>query len=139
MKQMTILTPKIKLTVLLLSIALIAAVLPVSAVPSNQTFYLDGTKVELAAHNINGNNYVQLRSLAEKLKQFGAKDNGFDVQFDQSENAVFISSNSAYTGENIDSNPTQVVSLTETTKDNYNYEELPDEDEIGELALPSPF
>jgi hypothetical protein len=63
---------KIKLTALLLSIALIAAALPVSAadvsaVPSNQTFYLDGTKVELAAYNINGNNYVKLRDLYKTI------------------------------------------------------------------------
>jgi uncharacterized protein YkwD len=234
---------KIKLTALLLSIALIAAVLPVSAadvsaVPSKQIFYLDGTKVELAAYNINGNNYVklrdvcklldyglstgsgrgkelivylsstagysgaadandgimptgntsavpsevygffdgiavqvytnplgqivpdkqilitayningnnyvQLRSLAEKLKQFGAKDNGFDVRFDSGSNGVNIYSKTAYTGTDISTNPPAINLADETVpepapddgrKDNYNYKELPDEDEIRELAL----
>ncbi len=52
------------------------------AEPSSQTFYVDGSKVQLEAYAINGNNYVKLRDIGEAV--------GFHVSYDGSTNSVYI-------------------------------------------------
>lgn len=57
------------------------------AVPSTNTVYLDGQRVELAAFAIDGSNYVKLRDVGELM--------GFNVYWD---GAVQIDSDAPYTG-----------------------------------------
>ena len=57
------------------------------AVPSTNTVYLDGQRVELAAFAIDGSNYVKLRDVGELM--------GFNVYWD---GAVQIDSDASYTG-----------------------------------------
>lgn len=60
----------------------------VSAERSAQAVYIDGQRVELAAYNIFGNNYVKLRDVGQIV--------GFNVYWN---GAVQIDTNSPYTGE----------------------------------------
>lgn len=53
------------------------------ALPSAQTFYLDGQRVELEAYAIGGHNYIQLSELGELL--------GVSVAYQASDNSVRIS------------------------------------------------
>ncbi len=62
------------------------------AIPSPNTVYLDGQRVELAAFAINGSNYVKLRDVGELM--------GFNVYWD---GGVQIDSDAPYTGTAPDS------------------------------------
>lgn len=54
---------------------------------STQPIYVDGQQASITAYNINGNNYVKLRDIGEKV--------GFNVYWDS---GVQIDSDAAYTG-----------------------------------------
>lgn len=76
------------------------------ALPSTNTVYLDGQRVELAAFAIEGNNYVKLRDVGELM--------GFNVYWD---GAVQIDSDAPYTGIAPDSGaqaPAPVVTAPST-------------------------
>lgn len=55
---------------------------------SSHPIYVDGQQVSMEAYNINGNNYVKLRDIGEKV--------GFNVYWD---NGVQVDSDATYTGE----------------------------------------
>ena len=65
-----------------------AAETSLQALPSTQSVYLDGKKLELEAYSINGANYVKLRDVGEAV--------GFNVYWD---GAVQIESGKPYTGK----------------------------------------
>ncbi len=58
------------------------------AEPSTQTFYVDGTKVNLEAYAINGRNYVQLRDVGRAVD--------FSVSYNAADNSVHIDSDTPY-------------------------------------------
>ncbi len=64
-----------------------------TAIPSTQTFYVDGQQVELEAYAINGNNYVKLRDVGRLVD--------FNVCYDPSRNAAIIEPDKPYTGEDV--------------------------------------
>lgn len=66
-----------------------AAVQQLTATPSTQRFYVDGTPVQLETYAINGNNYVKLRDIGEAV--------GFNVSYDGSTNSVYIGERPAAT------------------------------------------
>ena len=66
-----------------------AATAAVTAEPSSQPIYVDGTLVEMEAYGIHGNNFVKLRDIGEAV--------GLNVYWDGS--AVQIESDRPYTGE----------------------------------------
>ena len=59
-----------------------AAVQYLTATPSTQRFYVDGSQIRLEAYAINGSNYVKLRDIGEAV--------GFNVGYDGSTNSVYI-------------------------------------------------
>ena len=59
-----------------------AAQTVLSALPSTQTFYLDGEQVSIEAYNIGGRNYLQLNDLSKLL--------GVAVSYDGATNSVYI-------------------------------------------------
>ncbi|MBQ9980014.1 MAG: creatininase family protein [Oscillospiraceae bacterium] len=61
------------------------------AIPTLQTFYLDGEEVDIEAYNINGNNYVKLRDVG-RLVDFG-------VTYIEEDNSVQIDSEARYIEE----------------------------------------
>ena len=65
-----------------------AAAAGLLAEPSTQTFYVDGTKVNLEAYAINGHNYVQLRDVGRAVD--------FNVSYDGTDNSVHIDSDAPY-------------------------------------------
>lgn len=69
--------------------ALAATVL--TAVPSTQTFYVDGQEVALEAYAIEGHNYVQLRDIGRAVD--------FGVTYDGAANIVRIDSTAPYVEE----------------------------------------
>lgn len=66
----------------------VAATNHVDAVPTWQAIYVDGQQVSMTAYNINGNNYVKLRDIGEKV--------GFNVYW---QDGVRIDTSTNYTGE----------------------------------------
>lgn len=65
-----------------------AAAAGVAAQPTWQQIYVDGEQVSMTAYNINGNNYVKLRDIGEKV--------GFNVYW---QDGVQIDTSTDYTGE----------------------------------------
>lgn len=65
-----------------------AATEHLTAVPSAQTFYMDGQQIYLEAYSINGNNYVKLRDIGQAVN--------FNVSYDEQTNSVRISPNEPY-------------------------------------------
>lgn len=82
-----------------------AAVAAITAVPSTQTFCVDGVQVDLEAYVINGHNYVQLRDIGR------AAD--FSVEYDQAANRVLVDSGSPYQEEVI-SDASGAVTIPQT-------------------------
>lgn len=64
-----------------------------SATPSQANVYINGEKVGLTAYNINGNNYVKLRDLGEKID--------FGVVWDATTQTVQINSTHRYSEDTI--------------------------------------
>ncbi len=67
------------------------AAMQLTAVPSTQSFYVDGAKVELEAYVINGNNYVKLRDIGRAVD--------FGVAYDGTTNSVQVDSTGPYVEE----------------------------------------
>ena len=68
-----------------------AALAGLMAVPSVQTFYLDGQRIGLEAYSINGSNYVKLRDIGQAVD--------FGVDYNAASNSVTISPDQPYTEE----------------------------------------
>ena len=83
-----------------------AAASTLTAIPSTQSFYVDGKQVDLEAYVINGHNYVQLRDIGR------AAD--FGVEYDQGANRVLVDTGSPYTEEATVSTPSGVVTIPQT-------------------------
>ena len=64
-----------------------------AAVPSEQRFALDGSRVVLQAFAVGGHNYVKLRDLAQVLS---GTDKQFSVEWDSGRNAVVLTTGAAY-------------------------------------------
>ena len=62
-----------------------------TAVPSTQTFYLDGEQTKLEAYNINGSNYVKLGDLSKMV--------GFELSYDGKTNSVYIGEQPKQSGQ----------------------------------------
>ncbi len=87
-----------------------AAEIYYKAIPSPNTVYLDGQRVDLAAYSINGTNYVKLRDVGELM--------GFNVYWDGAN--VQVDSTAPYTGTAPDSGtaaqpPAPAVTLAPVT------------------------
>lgn len=67
---------------------------PSSAIKSDAKFTLFGEEVQLASYNIEGNNYVQLRDLANILKDSNAK---FDLSWNAADNSILLEKGREYT------------------------------------------
>ena len=68
-----------------------AATAALAAIPSSQTFYVNGQKMEFEAYAIHGNNFVQLRDVAEAVD--------FSATYDTATNSVHIDPNVPYQAE----------------------------------------
>ena len=68
-----------------------AALAGLMAVPSVQTFYLDGQRIGLEAYSINGSNYVKLRDIGQAVD--------FGVDYNAASNSVTISPDQPYAEE----------------------------------------
>ena len=58
---------------------------------SNHRIFVDGAEVQMEAYTINGNNYVKLRDIGERV--------GFNVYWDSANHCVQVESGKPYTGE----------------------------------------
>ena len=58
---------------------------------SANRIFVDGQEVQMEAYTINGNNYVKLRDIGEKV--------GFNVYWDSTNHCVQVESGKPYTGE----------------------------------------
>lgn len=68
-----------------------AAVQQLTAVPTSQTFYVDGQRVQFEAYEIHGNNFVKLRDIGKSVD--------FGVTYDGTTNTVHIAPGSPYIEE----------------------------------------
>lgn len=68
-----------------------AAVQQLTAVPTSQTFYVDGQRVQFEAYEIHGNNFVKLRDIGKSVD--------FGVTYDGATNTVHIAPGSPYIEE----------------------------------------
>ena len=68
-----------------------AATAVLTAIPSSQTFCVNGQKVEFEAYAIHGNNFVKLRDIGEAV--------GFGVTYDAATNSVHIDPDAPYQEE----------------------------------------
>ena len=68
-----------------------AATTTLTAVPSAQTFYLNGQKIQLEAYSIGGSNYVKLRDIGKAVD--------FGVVYDGATNSVYINTDESYVEE----------------------------------------
>lgn len=88
-----------------------AAEAVLTARPTTQTFYVDGTRVQFEAYQIHGNNFVKLRDIGQAVD--------FGVTYDAATNSVYIDPNSSYQEEvkQVAQTPTtpSAANLTEET------------------------
>ena len=82
------------LLVIALALCLAPAALAAEVRVSTQKFELDGKGIELAAYNIDGYNYVQLRGLAAALN---GTDKQFSVEYDEESKTIVVVPGEAYT------------------------------------------
>ena len=68
------------------------------AIPSRQTFYVNGQKVEFEAYSIHGNNFVKVRDIGKAVD--------FGVTYDGATNSVHIDPNAHYQEETPQPTPT---------------------------------
>ena len=68
-----------------------AAVQQLTAVPTSQTFCVDGQRVQFEAYEIHGNNFIKLRDIGRALD--------FAVDYDRSTNSVRVNSALPYQEE----------------------------------------
>lgn len=71
----------------------IKEVKPIQAVKSNSKLLLDNKEVQALAYNIENNNYVQLRDLADLLSSTDAK---FDVRWEPGDNSILLVKDEKY-------------------------------------------
>lgn len=84
------------LVVMLLSVfggTTFAAGAPSDAKYSNQTFLVNGQKLEFDAYNIGGSNYIKLRDLAAAIK---GTELGFNVGWDNQKSVINLEAGKAY-------------------------------------------
>jgi uncharacterized protein YkwD len=93
-----------------------------------------GEHNRIAAYNINGNNYIQLRDMAQKIDKWGgAGADGFDVSFDSKNNSVVLLSNTKFSGIDMDSSA-PVAKPKATQIDEQDYSEFLDDDDYRKIA-----
>ena len=68
-----------------------SAAASLTAIPSRQTFYVNGQKVEFEAYSIHGNNFVKVRDIGKAVD--------FGVTYDGATNSVHIDPNAHYQEE----------------------------------------
>ena len=73
-----------------------------TAVKSSQSLMIDGTSANLLAYNIGGNNFFQLRALAQTID--------FGVRYDSIYNSVLIQSNISYQAPSVKLSAEQIYS-----------------------------
>ena len=78
-----------------LALSLATGALAAEVQPTSQNITIDGEAVYCPAYNIDGYNYVRLRTLASLLRETAG---AFDVQYDEETNTVTILRGRAYTG-----------------------------------------
>ena len=83
------------LLALVLVLSLSAAALAAQVQPTNQNITIDGETVYCPAYNIDGYNYVKLRTLASLLRE---TERAFDVTYDEATKTVTVTRGTAYSG-----------------------------------------
>ncbi len=89
-----------------------AAVRQLTATPSTQSFYVDGTRTQFEAYAIGGANYVKLRDIGKAVD--------FGVTYDAATNSVFIDTNAHYEQEAAKSAPATPTPSAPTEESAYN-------------------
>lgn len=103
-KDLALLTAGI-LTGAALAAPLAQAAETLTATPSTQRFYVDGTAVNLEAYAIDGRNYIQLRDIGQALD--------FAVTYDAATNSVWVDTASPYTEESVTPEETASAPVTQ--------------------------
>lgn len=90
-----------RLLTIVLSFLLCMSFIPVEAFAANvvaspQTVYVDGTRRNFEAYNIDGNNYFKLRDIAYILSGTGSE---FSVAWDPIENLILVETGKAYVSD----------------------------------------
>ena len=83
------------LLALVLTLSLATAAFAAEVQPTKQNITIDGKEVYCPAYNIDGYNYVKLRTLASLLRE---TESAFDVQYDEATQTVTVTRGKAYTG-----------------------------------------
>ena len=81
------------------------------AIPSRQTFYVNGQKVEFEAYSIHGNNFVKVRDIGKAVD--------FGVTYDGATNSVHIDPNAHYQEETPQPTPTPTPTPTPAPSGKY--------------------
>ena len=81
------------------------------AIPSRQTFYVNGQKVEFEAYSIHGNNFVKVRDIGNAVD--------FGVTYDGATNSVHIDPNAHYQEETPQPTPTPTPTPTPAPSGKY--------------------
>ena len=84
------------LLVAVLTLSLATAASAARVQPTKQNITIDGEDVYCPAYNIDGYNYVKLRTLAYLMRDTACP---FDVQYDEATKTVSVTTGTAYTGE----------------------------------------
>ena len=109
-----------------------SAAASLTAIPSRQTFYVNGQKVEFEAYSIHGNNFVKVRDIGKAVD--------FGVTYDGSTNSVHIDPNAHYQEETPQPTPTPTPTPTPAPSGEYtiNVDHWSRED-FSRLANPAVF
>ena len=83
------------LLALVLTLSLTTAAFAAEVQPTSQNITIDGEAVYCPAYNIDGYNYVKLRTLASLLRE---TESAFDVTYDEATQTVTVKRGKAYTG-----------------------------------------
>ncbi len=109
-----------------------SAAASLTAIPSRQTFYVNGQKVEFEAYSIHGNNFVKVRDIGKAVD--------FGVTYDGATNSVHIDPNAHYQEETPQPTPTPTPTPTPAPSGEYtiNVDHWSRED-FSRLANPAVF
>ncbi len=88
-----------------------SAAASLTAIPSRQTFYVNGQKVEFEAYSIHGNNFVKVRDIGKAVD--------FGVTYDGATNSVHIDPNAHYQEETPQPTPTPTPTPTPAPSGEY--------------------
>ena len=88
-----------------------SAAASLTAIPSRQTFYVNGQKVEFEAYSIHGNNFVKVRDIGKAVD--------FGVTYDGATNSVHIDPNAHYQEETPQPTPTPTPTPTPAPSGKY--------------------